>query len=514
MTGFSEEKYKEMLDRLFVRFPSFQKDGASAYKPGLANMEFIDQLMGHPHRNYRIVHVAGTNGKGSVSNMLASALSSLGMKVGLYTSPHIVDFRERIRVVEISPRASLCRDDSGSSLGKDGTTVISSESARRVDKSASRYVSKEYVYDFVSRWHDTFDHLDLSFFEITTIMALQWFADEKVDVVVLETGLGGRLDSTNIVTPVLSVITNIGLDHCDMLGDTLAEIAFEKAGIIKPRVPVVIGESHPETDQVFERKVLYTNLPEPSFMGNRSQIMSLLTFADKVEPMLWSERERILALMDLKGDYQRKNLRTVLAALEVLRSTCSEMWSKALQVPLKNSAPAALLPSDCDRCIFEALINTSRLTGFRGRWEKLSDSPLTICDIGHNEHGLRHNFAQLSSMREKGECTDLIIVYGSVADKDVDSVLHLFPEDAVCIFTQAQSKRALPACRIEEKYRKFCNETSRDAGQVYVMDNVRAAVGKAKEVYAEMTASDTSARPLIYIGGSTYVVSEAVSLTL
>ena len=247
-SSFSESAYQELIQSLFCRFPSFQKAGASAYKPGIANMEFADQLMGHPHRNYRIIHVAGTNGKGSVSNMLASVLSSSGMKVGLYTSPHILDFRERMRVV--------C-DDSVS------------------------LIPEEDVWEFVQKWKDTFDHLDLSFFEITTLMALDWFSKVNVDVVVLETGLGGRLDSTNIVTPVLSVITNIGLDHCDMLGDTLPEIAFEKAGIIKPKVPVVVGESHPETDAVFERKVLYTNLPETGFMGNRNAIMSLLTLDRK-----------------------------------------------------------------------------------------------------------------------------------------------------------------------------------------------------------------------------------------
>ena len=222
---FSEEGYEELLQKLFVRFPSFQKDGAGAYKPGLGNMEFFDQLSGHPHRNYRIIHVAGTNGKGSVSNMLASVLASQGLVVGLYTSPHIMDFRERMRVIS---------------------------------DSCAELVSKEYVWDFVNRWQDTFDHIDMSFFEITTVMALNWFAEKKVDVVVLETGLGGRLDSTNIVNPDLCIITNIGLDHCDMLGETLPEIAFEKAGIIKPGVPVVIGESHLETDAVFERKVLYT----------------------------------------------------------------------------------------------------------------------------------------------------------------------------------------------------------------------------------------------------------------
>lgn len=452
-SGFSEEKYNEMIEKLFVRFPSFQKAGASAYKPGIAGMEFIDSMMGHPHRNYRIVHVAGTNGKGSVSNMMASALAAEGHKVGLYTSPHIIDFRERMRVIT---------------------------------DSAYSYVSKQYVWDFLHRWQDTFDHLDLSFFEITTIMALQWFADEKVDYVVLETGLGGRLDSTNIVTPELSVITNIGLDHCDMLGGTLPEIAFEKAGIIKPRVPVVIGESHPETAQVFERKVLYTNLPETEFMGNRTAIMSLLTFADNSEPMMWGQHEDMLSEMDLQGSYQRKNLRTVLAALGVLQVTPDEI-------------------------IREAIVNTAARTGFRGRWEKLSDAPLTICDIGHNEHGLRHNFAQLETMLADGKCSDLILVYGSVADKDVDSVLHLMPQNATYIFTQAQSKRALAAEKIYEKYTAFCRESGRKSDDIYVRDNVAEAVKLARELAQKCISADKEAKPLIYIGGSTYVVSESVT---
>ena len=451
---FSESAYQEMIEALFCRFPSFQKVGAGAYKPGLGNMEFIDQLLGHPHKNYKVIHVAGTNGKGSVSNMLASVLSSLGYKVGLYTSPHIIDFRERMRVVE--------------------GDVYS-------------YVSKQYVWDFLHRWQDTFDHLDLSFFEITTIMALQWFADRKVDYVVLETGLGGRLDSTNIVTPELCIITNIGLDHCDMLGDTLPEIAFEKAGIIKPRVPVVIGESHPETAPVFERKVLYTNLPDPQFMGNRTAIMSLLIFADNSEPMMWDQHEEILSEMDLQGSYQRKNLRTVLAALGALQVNPSESVRKAI-------------------------VSTAARTGFRGRWEKLSSAPLTICDIGPNEHGLRHNFSQLENMRAEGRCSDLIIVYGSVADKDVDAVLNLMPQNAVYIFTQAQSKRALPAEKVYAKYEAFCNAAGRTLENVYVKDNVAEAVKLAREIAQKCTADDRNAQPLIYIGGSTYVVSEAVTL--
>ena len=460
---FSEESYKEMIERLFMRFPSFQKVGAGAYKPGIANMEFADQLMGHPHRKYKIIHVAGTNGKGSVSNMLTSVLAASGLKVGLYTSPHILDFRERMRVV-------TCHSE-------------------RSEESLCHLIPKEYIWTFIHQWRDTFDHLDMSFFEITTLLALNWFTDENVDVVVLETGLGGRLDSTNIVTPVLSVITNIGLDHCDMLGETLPEIAFEKAGIIKPKVPVVVGESHPETDAVFERKVLYTNLSEPEYMGSRTAIMSLLTFADKVSPSLWDEHEDILAEMDLQGEYQRKNLRTVLAALDVLSAaSCDEV--------ARHARP--------DRAsLRDALMHTASRTGFHGRWEKLSDNPYVICDIGHNEHGLKYNFAQLTKMMASGRFSKLIMVYGSVADKDVDSVLHLMPENAVYVFTQANSKRALPAEKIREKYLAFCSETGRPAENIHVVPSVAEAVGLAHE----LAAPDS----LIYVGGSTYVVSEAVA---
>lgn len=445
---FSEDAYEEMLGKLFVRFPSFQKSGAEAYKPGIANMEFADQLMGHPHRKYKIIHVAGTNGKGSVSNMLASVLSASGLKVGLYTSPHILDFRERIRMV--MPHES---------------------------ESSYRLISKEEVWDFVRQWKDTFDHLDMSFFEITTMMALDWFAHQNADIVVLETGLGGRLDSTNIVTPVLSVITNIGLDHCDLLGQTLPEIAYEKAGIIKPRVPVIVGESSPETDSVFERKVLYTNLTEPVFAGNRNEIMSLLKFADKVEPPMWEFHEEILSRMDLRGSYQRKNLRTVLACLSVLMDN-----------PDITS-------------VIDSIICAARRTGFRGRWERLSDAPLTIADIGHNGHGLRHNFSQLAMMKASGEVSDIILVYGSVADKDVDAALELMPEEVTVVFTQAQGKRALPADEVRERYLRQREQ----AGDVYCEPDVAKAVSLAMDI------ASRKEKPLVYIGGSTYVVSEAIA---
>ena len=460
---FTEENYAEMIQKLFHRFPSFQKAGAGAYKPGIANMEFADQLMGHPHRKYRIIHVAGTNGKVSVSNMLASVLADCVMKVGLYTSPHILDFRERMSVVSATGYELIPELD---------------------------------VWNFVQQWQDTFDHLDMSFFEITTTMALDWFARKEVDLVVLETGLGGRLDSTNIVSPVMSVITNIGLDHCDMLGGTLPEIAFEKAGIIKPKSPVVIGESHPEIDAVFERKVLYTNLPEAEFMGNRAAIMSLLTFADKAEPSMWQEHEGLLARMDLRGSYQQKNLRTVLAALDVLSKT--------------ETALAAAIAQDRMK-VLDALAHTASRTGFAGRWQKLSDHPYVICDIGHNGHGLKYNFAQLAQMKREGECSHIIIVYGSVADKDVDAALELMPEDIVCIFTQAQGKRAMPAEQVKEKYLNFCAAAARPEGEVHVAGTVLEAVRKAMQAAAGIKAADPQARPRIYIGGSTYVVAEAAA---
>ena len=467
---FSEDTYNNMIRELFVRFPSFQKVGAGAYKPGLERMEFFDSLAGHPHRRYRTIHVAGTNGKGSVSSMLASVLAASGLRVGLYTSPHIMDFRERMRVI---------------GGGADG---------------AVRLISEREVWDFISAWGSTLDHLEMSFFEITTAMAFSWFADMDVDAAVIETGLGGRLDSTNIITPVLSVITNIGLDHCDMLGNTLPEIAFEKAGIIKPEVPVVVGESDPETDPVFERKVLYTNLPSPVYMGDRTKIMSLLVFADKTVPPLWEDHEDMLGSMDLRGDYQSRNLRTALAAIDVLE------------------------PGISAGAVRDALIHTAARTGFHGRWETVSGAPYIICDIGHNSHGLKYNFHQLSRMLSGGECSSLIIVYGSVSDKDYESVFPLIPEDAYIVFTSASGKRALPADVLKEKYSGFCIRSGRSSDNVYSSHDVASAVALALKLYGELCpggsgtvhglqdeGNGSAVKPLVYIGGSTYVVAEALS---
>ena len=446
-TRYTEEQYQDMLQDLFRRFPSFQQAGTAAYKPGIDNMLVFDQLTGHPHRKFKTIHVAGTNGKGSVSSMLTSVLSASGIRTGLFTSPHILDFRERARIVQ------------GDEL---------------------KYISRDFIWDFCERWHDTFDHLDLSLFEISTMMAFEWFASEDVEVAVIETGLGGRFDSTNIVTPVLSVITNIGLDHCNILGETLPEIAFEKAGIIKPCVPVVVGESDPEIDPVFERKVLYTNLPEPKFMGSRTGIMSLLTFADKVAPTMWDKHEEILSRMDIQGACQRHNLRTVLAALD------------ALDIPFDRA------------CVAEAIERTAARTDFHGRWERLSSDPLVICDIGHNEHGLRLNMKKLSDMLLAGECGSLVIVYGIMSDKDFHSIAHLLPSEAHYVFTSAPGPRALPAEALVQKYEAYCAEEGIPCASYQVEQEPSKAMKMALETTADMN------EPLIYVGGSTYVVAEII----
>lgn len=427
---YSDKAYDDLINKLFSRFQSFQSAGKSAYKPGLERMELLDSLLGHPHKQYRTIHIAGTNGKGSVSNMLASCLSAQGLKVGLYTSPHIEDFRERARI-------------------KDGAQPV-------------ELVSKEYVWDFLQQWFPTFENLELSFFEITTALAFSWFASKGVDIAVVECGLGGRLDSTNIITPELSVITNIGLDHCDILGHTLPEIAFEKAGIIKPKVPCVVGESSPETDPIFRQKSHYTNMP-----GSDE---GLLIFADAYQPRGWSSHEEILRNMDLQGIYQSHNLRTVLAAAEKLN----------IEPPL------------------EAIEHTAERMDFHGRWERLRTRPTVIADIGHNEHGLKYNFAQLNSLLDEGKYSSLIMVYGSVGDKDVDAVLRIIPPRAKVIFTAANNHRALPAEQIKLRYEAL----GLHYGETFVREKVAEACALA------LSLADEGA--LVYIGGSTYVVAEAI----
>lgn len=452
MEPFSKKSYQNKVEAIFTRFPSVQKvPFKDAYKPGLENMLKFEEVLGDPHKSLRTIHVAGTNGKGSVANMLASALSACGLRVGLYTSPHIVDFRERMRVA-----------------GPDGNAEL---------------VSEEYVYDFLCRYEADMDALSLSFFEITTGMAFRWFADQKVDVAVIEVGLGGRLDSTNVITPDLSIVTSIALDHCALLGNTLAEIAAEKAGIFKKDVPALVGEYLPETRPVFEAKSAEVGCP--------------LTFAEDMEPSLWHRSDEILRNMDLRGKYQRKNLRTVLAAIDILRNM-----------------PEYAGLSD-SRAVVTAIVRTASRMGFHGRWERLSLQPFIIADIGHNPAALKENFAQLESMVAEGECSSLILVYAIMADKDLDGIMPLIPADATCIFTNPEIHRALPEKELTERYRAFCAANGRSVNRIYDAPNVRQALSMAINLARETSRKPGSSRfcfPLIYVGGSTYLVSEAVQI--
>ena len=449
---FSESRYGALLEEIFQRFPSVQKtDFATAYKPGLAGMEAFCEALGHPERAFKSIHVAGTNGKGSVSSLLASALADVGLRTGLYTSPHLVDFRERARIVT-------------------GDTF--------------ELIPKDYVFDFLTTWEPYFIEKGLSFFEITTGLAFKWFADAGVDAAVIETGLGGRLDSTNVLLPELALVTTIGLDHCALLGNTLEAIAGEKAGIFKPGVPALVGESSPETDPVFDDK---------------AWMVCPLTYADKVRPSLWHRRQEILKKMDLQADVQEKNLRTVLAAIDILR-----------QIP----GFKALADTES---VLDGLARAARRTGFRGRWERLSDLPFVICDIGHNPQALRYNFDQLRRYVEEGRCSSLIIVYGIMADKDLDGILPLMPVDATYIFTAPQTARALPAGELLKRFTTF--QGGKPSLRAYTADTVRQAVQMALQLaqtLSQQTNRSASAAkpvpPLVFIGGSAFVVAEALPL--
>ena len=333
-------------------------------------------------------------------------------------------------------------------------------------------VSEAYVYEFITRWRETFEKLDLSFFEITTGMAFRWFADEKVDVAVIEVGLGGRLDSTNIIRPDLSVITSIGLDHCQLLGHTRAAVAGEKAGIIKPGIPALCGEDDAETAPVFEAKAAAEHAP--------------LTFAPRVNPSLWDNRDALLRRMDLRGDYQADNLRTVLAARDILRRD-----------PFYSGLADAATTED-------ALIHTAQRAGLRARWEKLSSRPDVLCDIAHNAPALKRNFAQLESLLRSGTYARLLIVYAVMADKDLEAIFPFFPREASWFFATPTTPRALPARQILERYRAYCQSAGIPAGEACAVDSVPEAVRKA------LAAADPET--LLYIGGSTFAVADALPL--
>ena len=481
---FSESAYEALLDEIYLRFPSVQKtDFAQAYKPGLAGMEAFCEALGHPERAFRSIHVAGTNGKGSVASLLTSALSAVGLRTGLYTSPHLIDFRERARIV--SPGLVSGREGLSSASLRDPIRANAPESPSLPEtESAYCLIPKRYVFDFLVQWEPYFIEHRLSFFEITTGLAFKWFADEKVDVAVIEVGLGGRLDSTNVITPDLSVVTTIGLDHCAQLGNTLAAIAGEKAGIFKSGVPALVGESNPETDPVFDEK---------------AWMVCPLTYADKIQPSQWHCRQDILREMDLQADAQEKNLRTVLAAIDILKEIPG---FKAL----------------CDtESVREGLVDAARRTGFHGRWERLSETPFVIADIGHNPQALAYSFKQLRRYVDEGRCSSLIIVYGVMADKDLDGILPLMPADATYIFTAPQTSRALPADDILKRFTAF--RSGQPSLRAYSAPTVRQAVQMALQLAQTLSgqtsrsaSADKPVPPLVFIGGSAFVVAEALPL--
>ena len=479
---FSERAYGQLLEDIFVRFPSVQKAGfGTAYKPGLERMEAFCAALGHPERAFKSVHIAGTNGKGSVSSLLASALSSCGLRVGLYTSPHLLDFRERARIVS-------GRDGLSGAYARIGSRSDAEESPS-LPETEYALIPKQYVFDFLTQWKPYFEEQELSFFEITTGLAFKWFADEGVDAAVIEVGLGGRLDSTNVLQPELSVVTTIGLDHCALLGNTLEAIAGEKAGIFKPGVPAVVGESNAETDPVFD---------------DHAWMVCPLTYADRVRPTLWNRRQEILRKMDLQADVQEKNLRTVLASIDILKEI-----------------PGFKALSDT-QAVVDGLAHAARRTGFRGRWERLSDLPFVIADIGHNPQALAFNFSQLKRYVEEGRCSSLIIVYGVMADKDLDGILPLMPADATYIFAAPDTPRALPADAVLQRYTTYAR-TARPAGpgtppvRAFTAGSVRQAVQMALQLSQTLSAptdrpGSKPVRPLVFIGGSAFVVAEALPL--
>ncbi|MFB0974138.1 MAG: Mur ligase family protein [Bacteroidales bacterium] len=411
--------YNKELEEIFSLSPSFQVVGDRAFKPGLDAMRAFDRHLGYPSRAFRSVHVAGTNGKGSVSHFLASAFAANGYKTGLYTSPHLVDFRER---------AKVCIGNS------------------------FEMVPREFVYDFIVKEKQYIREHALSFFEITTGLAFSWFAEQNLDIAIIEVGLGGLLDSTNIIVPELSVITNIAFDHCLYLGHTLPEIASQKAGIIKDGVPVVVGEFVEQTRPVFER--------EAAIHGSR------LHFAQDEESEVPS-----LEGFELQGDYEKNNLRTVRCALKVLKDEGFAFDTKATE---------------------EALRHVASRTGLRGRWEVLRESgPRVICDAGHNPNGISYVMPQLE--REGVE----IIVLGVVRDRDLEAEQNLFVRNAYYFFCNAKGNRALPC---EELWGRLTAVGLKGEAAGSVAEAVTKAMEKA------------SNNGTVFIGGSCYVVAEALEL--
>lgn len=404
--------YSETLAWMFKQLPMFQRQGAVAYKKDLSNTYLLMKQLHEPQRKFKSVHIGGTNGKGSTSHMLASVLQEAGYKVGLYTSPHLVDFRERVRINGIM-------------------------------------IPEKFVCNFIEKHKEFFEENQLSFFEMTVGLAFAYFADEAVDIAVIEVGMGGRLDSTNVITPLVSAITNISLDHTQFLGETLAEIAFEKAGIVKPNVPCIIGESTPETRPVFTEKA--------------STVKAPISFASPLSVALAS---------DLKGSYQLKNQSLLLAIVEELRS---QSWQIS------------------DTVVLEALQNVKGNTGLRGRWEILQESPRVVIDTGHNKAGIQVILEQLTNEKYK----ELHVVFGMVNDKSLSDILGMLPKNAYYYICEASIPRA-------KKATELYAEVVAHGLNAFLMSTPTEAL--------ECAMNNASTEDIIWVGGSTFVVADVLSV--
>ncbi len=423
------KEYNEAIEFLYTSMPMFQRVGAAAYKPGLDTVKLLDNKFGNPHLKYKTIHVAGTNGKGSTAHTLAAILQSAGYRVGLYTSPHLVDFRERIRV-------------------------------------NGAMISHEAVVDFVNRYRAMSLDCHPSFFELTMTMAFEHFANEKVDIAVIETGLGGRLDSTNIITPILSIITNISFDHTAFLGDTLPAIASEKAGIIKSGVPVVIGEAQGEVREVFAQKAKEQDAPI-MFAEDKRCFDSVESLDDSV---LYRATRYGDIVGELVGDCQPKNAATILTAL-----------------PLLEAQGLAITP----QAVKEGFAHVTTLTGLMGRWMTLQKSPHVVCDTGHNVGGWEYISRRLHSVEGT-----LHMVIGFVNDKDVSHILEMMPKTARYYYTNAQIERAMPVAQLAEI-----------ATQCGLIGEQFPSVEEAYRIALEnATSADT-----IFIGGSTFIVADLLT---
>ena len=432
--------YQDTIDYLYSRLPLFSRIGPAAIKADLHNTIAICDFLGNPQNKFKTIHIAGTNGKGSTSHMLASILQEAGYKTGLYTSPHLYDFRERIKVNGI-----MC--------------------------------SETFVTSFTNKMKPFIEKVEPSFFEITVGMAFEYFADENVDIAIIETGLGGRLDSTNIINPILSIISNIGMDHVALLGNTLPEIAYEKAGIIKQATPIVISEVIPETKNIFEQKANSLNAP----IYYAEEYIQFKSFQNNWQTSLFEFNQPLIHLLDaplfpksftvecdLPGKYQYKNLKGVLVAMQILATMG---WQLSASKILKG------------------LLNVGKNTGLMGRWECIQTTPRIILDVAHNEHGIKALLEQLESLHY----AQLHIITGMVKDKDVNAVLNLLPKKAKYYFTQSHIPRALPVSELAAKGNAFDLNGSQ-------FENVNIALQSANK---NATAND-----LILVIGSVFLVAE------